>query len=197
MKILRVRSRRVVSSGASISVELGAGSPGMWMGSPTQSLSKNHRWRGFIGMIVAGGDKVKLLFLEIRGWCWKFLIKAWSFWPPAPAWGYLRPCQESLVTTKDTPVTLITQEIPKVLGTVCQEPDEDQISFLLYHTDNVYILFHNYNSSYLLCLWINFWNWESCISFFTSIFFPEFSNWLHFFLHYFPLPIPNLFPNLS
>ena len=54
--------------------------------------------------------------------------------------------QESLVTTKDTPVTLITQEIPKVLGTVCQEPDEDQISFLLYHTDNVYILFHNYNS---------------------------------------------------
>lgn len=146
MKILRVRCRRVASSGASVSVKLGAVSPGMCMGSPTQSLSKNHSWRGFIGMIAAGGDKVKLQLLEIRGWCWKFLIKAWSFWPLAPTWGYLGPCQESLVTTKDTPVTLITQEIPKVLGTVCQELDEDQISFLLYHTDNVYILFHNCNS---------------------------------------------------
>ena len=146
MKILRVRCRRVASSGASVSVKLGAVSPGMCMGSPTQSLSKNHSWRGFIGMIAAVGDKVKLQLLEIRGWCWKFLIKAWSFWPLAPTWGYLGPCQESLVTTKDTPVTLITQEIPKVLGTVCQELDEDQISFLLYHTDNVYILFHNCNS---------------------------------------------------
>ena len=62
-----------------------------------------------------------------------------EYWSGVP----LPSPQESLVTTKDTPVTLITQEIPKVLGTVCQEPDEDQIPFLLYHTDNVYILFHN------------------------------------------------------
>ena len=145
MKILRVRCRRVASSGASVSVKLGAVSPGMWMGSPTQSLFKNHCWRGFIGRIAAGGDKVKLHLLEIRGWCWKFLIKAWSFWPLAPAWGYLGPCQESLVTTRHS-CHPYHSKIPKVLGTVCQEPDEDQISFLLYHTDNVYILFHNYNS---------------------------------------------------
>ena len=50
-----------------------------------------------------------------------FLIKAWSFWWPAPSWSYVGAWKSCPIRAKEALITPIAQEILRVLGGWCQE----------------------------------------------------------------------------
>ena len=57
----------------------------------------------------------------------QLLIKAWSFWWPAPI---QEPTKSPPIRTKGT---VNTQEIPRDLGTLCQEPGAETNIYIFYY----------------------------------------------------------------
>ena len=125
-EIYRPRSRIVLNTGESVSMELGhitlitAHTSCTWMPSPTCKLPQITHFGDFMEVSSCRHDRSLTVFSYSplpwkKGWVRaetsKFPIMAWSFWWPAPI---QQPANHHLIRTKHNPIIRILQGIKEL-----------------------------------------------------------------------------------